>query len=52
MANENAVAIKLPPFRIAQPRVKFQQAEGQIALQIITADTSMTLQISNDTADF
>ena len=38
MANENAVALKLPPFWISQPRVWFQQAEAQFALRNITAD--------------
>ena len=38
MANENAVALKLPPFWISQPRVWFQQAEAQFALRKITAD--------------
>ena len=37
MANENAVALKLPPFWISQPRVWFQQAEAQFALRNITA---------------
>ena len=38
MANENAVALKLPPFWISQPRVWFQEAEAQFALRNITAD--------------
>ena len=38
MANENAVALKLPPFWISQPRVWFQQTEAQFALRKITAD--------------
>ena len=38
MANKNAVALKLPPFWISQPRVWFQQAEAQFALRKITAD--------------
>ena len=38
MANKNAVALKLPPFRISQPRVWYQQAEAQFALRKITAD--------------
>ena len=38
MANENAVALKLPPFWISQPGVWFQQAEAQFTLRNITAD--------------
>ena len=41
MANENAVALKLPPFWISQPRVWFQQAEAQFALRNITADIAV-----------
>nr|CAB3260873.1 uncharacterized protein LOC100176143 [Phallusia mammillata] len=36
--SENAVAVKLPTFWTAQPRVWFQQAEAQIALKSIKGD--------------
>ena len=38
MAEENAVAIKLPTFWTSQPRVWFAQAEAQFVIRKITAD--------------
>ena len=39
MANENAIALKIPLFCISQPRVWFQPAEAQFPLQNITDAT-------------
>ena len=38
MAEENAVALKLPTFWCSQPRVWFAQAEAQFEIRKITAD--------------
>jgi len=38
MAEENAVALKLPTFWTSQPRVWFAQAEAQFEIRRITAD--------------
>lgn len=38
MAEENAVALKLPTFWTTQPQVRFAQTEAQFVIQKIMAD--------------